>query len=127
LVAPGDYSLTLSVGGEHYIQDVHVVMEPRVQTPQSDLQNLFESQEAISWVLLLGDRALVEIAQFYASSKHTAEDIKIEQALMEIEPASSVSGPQRRRPAPGKPTLSRLPWPWTPQMPFQLKRKLRQR
>jgi photosystem II stability/assembly factor-like uncharacterized protein len=106
LVAPGDYSLTLSVGDEQYIQDVHVVMDPRVQTPQSDLQSLFESQQAISWMLILGDQALVEIAQFYASSKHTAEDIKIEQALMEIEPASLVSGRQRRGPATGKPTLS---------------------
>ena len=46
-VAPGDYNVTLTVGGKTFSQPLSVVMDPRVKTPAADLQKQF----ALSWKL----------------------------------------------------------------------------
>jgi hypothetical protein len=106
-VAPGEYQVVLTVDGKTYVQPLTLVMDPRVQTSLADLQKKFDLEEAIYSTVQNGDQALAEISNFYAASKHTAEEAKIEEALREIEPSASQPGPQRRRPAAGgKPTLS---------------------
>jgi hypothetical protein len=46
-VAPGDYTVTLTVDGESFTQPLRVAMDPRVKTPAGDLQEQFD----LSWKL----------------------------------------------------------------------------
>jgi len=46
-VAPGDYTVTLTVNGKTFSQPLFVMMDPRVKTPVADLQKQFD----LSWKL----------------------------------------------------------------------------
>ena len=41
-IIPGPYKVVLTVEGQHYEQPLTVAMDPRVKTPQADLQRQFE-------------------------------------------------------------------------------------
>jgi len=45
--APGDYTVTLAIGGKTFSQPLTIAMDPRVKTPAADIQEQFD----LSWQL----------------------------------------------------------------------------
>ncbi len=98
LALPGAYQVRLTVDGKSYTQPLKVVMDPRVQVPQKDLESEFALQMKIQHALLQVNQALEDVARYRKSAgPDTQGKLK---ALEEIEPSAGRSA------RPEGPTLS---------------------
>jgi photosystem II stability/assembly factor-like uncharacterized protein len=105
-VLPGSYHLRLTVNGQTYLQPLKLVMDPRIKVSSQELQWKHNMQYAITTGLERSDETLGEITSFYEHTKHSPEEVKIEKALLEIEPPPGTEA--RRGTAPAKRTISSI-------------------
>jgi photosystem II stability/assembly factor-like uncharacterized protein len=103
---PGSYHVQLVVDGKTYMQPLTLVMDPRVHVSTEELQWKHNMEYAITTGLERSDETLGEINSFYNRARHSSEDAKIEEALLDIEPPSRAD--EQPRTAPGKPTISSI-------------------
>ena len=101
-VAPGDYTVTLTVGGKTFTQPLRVAMDPRVKAPAADLQEQFD----LSWKLYqlrlklapIGEK-FDEIAEQLTKLKaRAAEQPEVTQKLEAFAQTLMIFGPPHPRP-----------------------------
>ncbi len=71
-VMPGKYTAVLSVGGKSYAAEFNVVMDPRVKTPQTELQQQFE----LSMQLYGSARSLAAGIEFADSVRQQLQQLR---------------------------------------------------
>jgi photosystem II stability/assembly factor-like uncharacterized protein len=101
-VVPGDYNVTLMVGGKTFSQPLKVVMDPRVKASAADLQDQFD----FSWKLYQLRLTLAPIGrefeeiteQFTKSKARAAERADVTQKLESFAQTLMKFGPPHPRP-----------------------------
>jgi hypothetical protein len=101
-VAPGDYTIVLTVEGKSFTQPLKVQMDPRVKTSASDLQAQFD----LSWQLyqlrmrlaLIGKKFDDIAEQLTKLKAHAAERPDLAQRLDAFNQALMKFGPPNQRP-----------------------------
>jgi photosystem II stability/assembly factor-like uncharacterized protein len=93
---PGNYQVRLTVDGKSYSQPFKLVMDPRVQSSNADLQKQFALEMRLMDALRRADQALVEIHDFYQAGSLPQDKLK---QVGDIEPAGRDRASAAARPA----------------------------
>ncbi len=72
-VLPGQYNVSLTVGGKHYSQPLHLRMDPRVKTSPDDLHRQFELDRKIADALHRDYQALQQVRSLRSQMKSVME------------------------------------------------------
>jgi photosystem II stability/assembly factor-like uncharacterized protein len=106
---PGEYTVRLTVGGQHFTQPLSLRLDPRVKTPKSELAHLAAlSREMYDGAVAVNaayEEARALVAQLDAAGDAASAALKAQ--VEALAPAPSPPGRFRRRAAPtGPPTLN---------------------
>ena len=106
---PGEYTVRLTVGGQHFTQPLSLRLDPRVKTPESELARLAAlSREMYDGAIALHaayEEARALVAQLDAAGDAASAALKAQ--VEALAPPPSPPGRFRRRAAPtGPPTLN---------------------
>jgi len=72
-VLPGQYNISLTVGGKHYTQPLHLRMDPRVKTSPDDLRGQFDLDRKIADALHRDYEAVQQVRSLRSQLKSLTE------------------------------------------------------
>ena len=112
-VLPGQYKLVLTANGQKHEQDLTIVIDPRVKTPMSGLEQQFALSQQVYEDLLklqpVNDRVETLRAQIKAQrakSPSPADTAKLDEFSQKLDEFAGAEGRRRRRGNQQAPTLS---------------------
>jgi len=111
-VLPGNYIVRLIANGKTLSQPLHIVMDPRVKTPQADLEKQFKLAKQMYDDLMKATAALHEISVLREQLEARKGQPPVGQAMPSIDSRlDAIAGPEHAQPRFGRgpagaPTLS---------------------